>query len=83
MTLERRELTARQVAVLAFIRAHPYCSRNDIERDLNLDHGATRWTIEGLVNRKLVERFETWVEEFGGRVAYSYVAAAQAAGGTA
>ena len=70
----RRELTERQGDVLEFIREHPYSSRTDIERSLGLDHGATRWTIEGLVKRGLVERFETWVEEFGGRVAYSYVA---------
>ena len=68
-----RPLTERQVEVLAFISGHPYCSRTDIERGLELDHGATRWTIEGLVNRELVQRFESWSGLYGGRIVYSYV----------
>ena len=72
--MNARELTERQVEVLAFISGHPYCSRTDIEHGLGLDHGATRWTIEGLVNRNLVQRFESWSGLYGGRIVYSYVA---------
>lgn len=72
MSRQDAPLTLRQAEVLAWITDHPYCTATEVERALNLYRGGFRWGMEGLIARGLIERFENWSEEFGGRFTYYY-----------